>query len=262
MNRISVFLSDWQVLFREGIHFTLSGEEDIEVIGEATSSAEALKAIQTNPPDVAVLNTNHDKLEGIRVAGYLRQNFPAVAVLLIMDNDDDEQLFMALRSGASACLAKDADPADLIEAIRAVAGGERPITDALLRPVIASRILDEFEEFGIIDEQVDNLLAKLTPGETELLHQIANGTPVDRVCQALNISEAEASRSFGFIVSKLVTNDYVRQVLAAAQAGLLPAGIRNRLAGAGATEFVTKDEFTAFKESLRERFRSLTGDAA
>ena len=103
MDRISVFLSDWQVLFREGIHFTLSGEDDIEVIGEATSNEDALKAIEANPPHIAILNANHEKMEGIQAAGYLRRHFPSVATVIIMDSDNEEQLFLAMQSGASAC---------------------------------------------------------------------------------------------------------------------------------------------------------------
>ena len=118
MERISVFLSDWQVLFREGIHFTLSGEEDIDVIGEATNSEDALKAIEANPPNIAVLNTNHEKIEGIQAAGYLRRHFPSVSTVLVMDSDNEEELFQAMENGASACLTKEADPLELIDTIK------------------------------------------------------------------------------------------------------------------------------------------------
>lgn len=256
MDRISVFLSDWQVLFREGIHFTLSGEEDIDVIGEATSSEEALKAIEVNPPNVAVLNTDHEKFEGIRAASHLRRNFPSTYVMLIMDNDNDEQLYLAMKNGVSACLTKEVDPADLIDTIRAVARGEWPICDSLLRPEIASRVLDEFEEFGAIGEQVNNLLARLTPGETEILHNIANGATIEQVCQNLEITEESISQSFETIMKKLLSNDRDRQVIAAAQTGL-PINIRSRLAGQSPENYVTKEEFNAFKETIRERLRAV-----
>ncbi len=256
MDRISVFLSDWQVLFREGIHFTLSGEEDIEVIGEATSSEDALKAIEANPPHIAILNANHEKIEGIQAAGYLRRHFPSVATILIMDSDNEEQLFLAMKNGASACLTKEADPADLIDAVKAVARGEQPITDALLRPEIASRVLDEFEEFAVISEQLRNLLAHLTPGETEILHHIANGAPLDQVYQTLGINEEGINRAFGIILTKLITNDQGRQVIAATQSGL-PLAVRSRLGGQSSEEYITREEFTAFKDSFRERLKSV-----
>ena len=134
MSRISVFLADWQVLFREGVHFTLSGEEDIDVIGEATSSEEALKAIQAHPPRVAVMNAEHEDFAGIQVTRYLRQNSPSVAVLLMIDSKDDEHLFLAMKSGASACLTKEVDPGDLIDTIRLIAQGKQPVAEAMLMP--------------------------------------------------------------------------------------------------------------------------------
>jgi DNA-binding NarL/FixJ family response regulator len=261
MDRISVFLSDWQVLFREGIHFTLSGEEDIEVIGEATSSEDALKAIEANPPNIAVLNTNHEKVEGIQAAGYLKRHFPSVSTVLIMDSDNEEQLFLAMKNGAHACVTKEIDPADLIDTIKAVARGEQPIIDALLRPEIASRVLDEFEDFDVIGEQLRNLLARLTPGETEILHHIANGAPLDQVYQTLGISEDSVNRAFGIILNKLVSNDHSRQVIAATQGGL-PMAIRNRLSGQSAGDYVTREEFTAFKDSFRERLKSVIDEAS
>jgi DNA-binding NarL/FixJ family response regulator len=255
MDRISVFLSDWQVLFREGIHFTLSGEEDLEVIGEATSSEDALRAIEANPPHIAVLNTDHEKIEGIHAAGYLRRHFPSVATVLIMDSDNEEQLFLAMKNGAKACLTKEVDPAELIDIIKAVARGEQPIKDSLLRPEIASLVLDEFEEFAVIGEQLRNLLARLTPGETEILHHIANGAPLDQVYQSLGVSEESVDRAFGIILTKLITNDQSRQVIAATQDNL-PMAVRSRLAGQSSQEYVTREEFTAFKDSFRERLKS------
>jgi DNA-binding NarL/FixJ family response regulator len=260
MDRVGIFLSDWQVLFREGIHFTLSGEEDFDVIGETTSSEDALKAIEANPPDVAVLNTNHEKLDGIRVAGYLKRNFPSVATVLIMDSDNDEELFQAIKSGASACLTKEVDPVDLIDIIRAAAQGKQPISDALLRPDIASRVLDEFEEFTVIGEQLGDLLVQLTPGETEILHHIANGAPLDQIYQTLGIGEESVNRAFRTILAKLVANDQDRQVIAAAQTGL-PPGARARLAGQPSEEYVTREEFSAFKESIKERLKSAMDEA-
>lgn len=260
MEKISVFLNDWQVLFREGIHFTLSGEEDIEVIGETTSSEEALSFIQNNPPRVAVLNINHDKFSGIKVARYLTHNYPSVAVLLIMDRDNEEHLFMVLKSGASACITKDADPDDLINSIRLVAQGNRPICKAILRPEIATRVLGEFEESLLLSQQVDNLLASLTHDETQILHRIAEGEVIEQICQVLNISEEAINQNLGYIMTKLVTNNHIREVIEAAQNGLLSLIFRAHLTGKTPSDYVTRGEFTAFKDTIRDRFKTVAGE--
>ena len=260
MSRISVFLSDWQVLFREGIHFTLSGEEDMDVTGEATSSDEALKAIQANPPRVAILNAHHEDFAGIRVTRYLRQNYPSVAVLLIIDKQNEEHLLQAMKSGASACITKETDPADLINTIRVIAQEGKPIAEAILIPGIAVRVLGEFEQFNTMSEMVDNLLPSLTQSETEILRRMAQEGSIEQVSRALNMSRENISENLERILAKLVTNDHIRQVMAAAQDGRMANVFRARTAGQPAEEYITRDEFAAFRDSIWERFRAAVDD--
>ena len=259
MEKISVFLADWQVLFREGIHFTLSGEEDMEVIGEDTGNGQALAFIETNTPQVAILNANHEKLSGIEATHHIKQNLPEVSVILIMDSDNEEQLFAAVKSGASACLTKDVDPEVVVNTIREVVQGSQPISEALLKPDIASRVLGEFEVFASIGEQVGKLLAHLAPRETEILRHIAEGSAREQVAKTLEISEEAISHKLQSILHKLVANEHKLMLLEAAQ-GALPAISRIGFSGKPGVEYLTKEEFTAFKESLKERFKSLSGE--
>jgi len=259
MEKVSVFLADWQVLFREGIHFTLSGEEDIDVIGEATNNEEALNFIERNPPRVAVLNANHSQFTGVNVTRRIKQNLPSVLVILIMDSDDEEQLFLAMKCGASACLTKDADPDELVSLVRKVAQGAYPISEALLKPGIASRVIDEFEDFSLISKEVDNLLARLSPREGEILRHIADGNSIEQVAKALGINEEAIRQDCRLIQTKLVANEHNREVIEVAQSHL-PSIISRAKLGKPAEEYITKDEFTAFKESLRERFKSFIGE--
>jgi len=256
MSRITVFLADWQVLFREGIHFTLSGEEDIDVIGETTGSEEALTEIQANPPRVAVMNADHDDFAGVRATRYIRQNIPSVAVLLTIDNTSEEHVFQTMKSGANACITKDTDPADLIDIIRMVAQGRQPIADMMLIPGIATRVLKEFEQFGTMSEQVNNLLPGLTGIETDILRSIVQAGSADQVTRAINMSIDEIGEHLKRILAKLVSNDYIRQVMAAAQDNRLSGISQSRSNGKSAEEFITRDEFAAFKDTIWERFRS------
>jgi len=260
MEKINVFIADWQVLFREGIHFTLSGEENIGVVGEAADNDEALAFIEANSPDVAVLNIDQGKVSGIEVARHIRHNMLGVSVVLIMDSEDEEQLFSAIKSGASACLTKDTDPDDLVDTVGKVAQGICPLSGALLRPGIASRVIDEFEVLAVIGERLNNLLARLTPREAEVLHQIADGSSSEQVSQALGMSEQAVRQQLELIRTKLVANDQNREVIEAAQSDLLSMIPGDGLTGKPAVEYVTKDEFTEFKESLRERFKAFAGE--
>ncbi len=222
MEKVSVVLADWQVLFREGIHFTLSGEEGIEVIGEVTNSEEALNFIEANPPSVAILNADQSEPSGIEVPGRIKQNLPSVSVILIMDSDNEELLFLAMKCGASACVTKDIDPDDLVSIVRKVAQGAYPKSKALLRPEIASRVVDGFEAFSLINKEVNNLLARLSPRESEILRHIADGSSIEQVSQALDINEEVIRHHLDVTLIKLVANDHNRVVIEAAQ-NLLPS---------------------------------------
>ena len=83
MDKIKVFLSDPQILFREGIHFILSGEEDFEVIGETTGNDEAFSLIENNPPNIAIFSMNDAKTAGPDITRRIRRNFTSVYVVLI-----------------------------------------------------------------------------------------------------------------------------------------------------------------------------------
>jgi len=260
METVSVVLADWQVLFREGVHFTLSGEEGIEVIGEVTNSEEALNFIEKNPPRVAILNADRGELSGIEVTSRIKQNLPSVSVILIMDSDNEEQLFSAMKCGASACLTKEIDPLDLVNIVRKVAQGAYPISEALLRPGIASRVVDEFEASSLISKELNNLLARLSPREREILRHIADGSSIESVSQALDINAEAIRHHLDLILTKVVANDHSREVIEAAQKGLSSIVSRDRLADKPEADYITKDEFTEFKESLRERFKSFTSE--
>ena len=263
MEKISVFLSEWQVLFREGIHFTLSGEEDFEVTGETTNSEEALNFIEKKPPRIAILNANQGKPSGIEITRRIKQNLSSVAIILVMDNYNDEQLFSAMKSGASACLSKDMNPDELVDAIRKVAQGDYPISEALLRPEIASRVVDEFEVCSLMTEEVGNLLAHLLPAEAEILGHIAGGSPIKELTKALSINEENIRHNLDLILTKLVTNERSREVIKAAQSNL-PSIISKiskvKETGKPIADYVTKDEFSSFKATLIERLKPFIGE--
>jgi len=259
MGKIKVFLSDWQVLFREGIHFTLSGEEDFEVIGEATANDDALAFIEGNVPQVAVLNINGGKLNGIETTRRIKQNLPSVSVILVMDSDDEEKRFLALKSAASACTTKDIDPDDLIDLIRLVAEGSYPISQSLLKPGVASRTVAEFEAVLAMGEPLSNLMAYLTPIENDILGKANEVNSKEEIIQVLGINDWAVEQNLELIRTKLVANEHSRRLVEAAQS-ILPVMPQARFAGRPVVDYVTRDEFFAFKESLKEHFKSFTGE--
>ncbi len=225
MEKTRVFLSDPQVLFREGIHFVLSGEEDFEVIGETIDNGEAISLIQMNPPHVAILPLADGRLDGAEAARRIRRNLPSVAVVLTVDNREPQKLLAAIRSGASACLVKDAGPEHLLDIVREVAQGGLPAVDELLLPGLASLVLTEFEGLAALNERLDNLLASLSPRETQVLKGVAAGNSPAEIASRLEVSENAVRHSLKTVLTKVVANDQAMSVLEAARKSLPVTGI-------------------------------------
>jgi DNA-binding NarL/FixJ family response regulator len=260
MEKVRVFLSDPQILFREGIHFILSGEEDFEVTGETTSNEEAFTLIEANPPNIAVLSLLDKKTSGPDIARRIKRSQPSVSVILTMDKKEDETLFEAMKSGASACLTKDSEPDLLLDTIRVVSQGSVPMVEDLMAPGLAALALAEFENLSALDEQMNNLMARLTPKEAQVLGSLAAGSSPEEAVAKLGINEDAFRRHLRLILSKLVANDQAQMVIEAAQRSL-PAIIRPPMKKGGkSVEYVTRAEFNEFKDNLMERLKSLLGE--
>ena len=206
MEKVRVFLADWQVLFRDGVHLALCAEESYEVIGEATTNEGALDFIENNRPGVAILNADHGELTGIEITRRIKQTLPTVAIILMMDSYHDEQVFAALKSGAGACLSKDVEPDQLRDTIRRVVQGEYPISQSILRPAVASRILNEFEIALQCNGEAGNLPARLSSLEAQILQHIANEKLLEDIARDMNITEDTIKQRLYIILGKLVTN--------------------------------------------------------
>lgn len=258
MEKVKVFLSDPQILFREGIHFILSGEEDFEVTGETTSNEEAFTHIEANPPNIAILSINDKKSSGPDITRRIKRSQPGVAVILTMEKREDEKIFEAMKSGASACLTKDTEPEVLLDIIRVVSQGSLPILEELMAPGLAALALAEFENLNALNKHMDNLLAILIQKEIQFLSSFAAGNNIEQVAEKLGASEDTVRHHLRQVLNKLVANDQAEAVIEATQRSLPPL-IRPLKKDGKTVDYVTKTEFNEFKDTLMERLKSLLG---
>ncbi len=254
MAKIKVVLAVPQLLFREGMHFIFSGEEDFEVAAEATANGEALKLIEANPPDILVLSQPDAGADGTETARRARRNFPSLSVVLVFDKKDDAQTFAAIKSGASAYFTKDIEPEGLVSIFKEVAGGGMPIVAALTTPALAAKTLVEFKDLAAINERLGIPMTFLAKKEIEILGYIAEGNGVGQVAARLNVTEETVRTHLRVIVQKLAANSQAQDVIEAAQKSL-PSLVLNK--SNGQNEYLTKAEFNEFKDSLVARFKSL-----
>ncbi|MBP1468179.1 response regulator transcription factor [Candidatus Chloroploca sp. M-50] len=226
LNPIRVLIIDDHPLFRQGIRWSLSDADDIEVVGEAENGQEALKLTELLHPDVVLVDINLPGLNGLEVARVIKRRAPRMGIIVLSVYEDDDQLFQAIKVGASAYSSKDVHPEKLRLYIREVALGKYLINDVVLaRPVVASRVLHQFRELASSeDEQTSELFAPLTSREIEILDCIARGLSNKEIASELNISSQTVKNHITSILSKLQVNDRTMAVIYAIKRGWIKMG--------------------------------------
>ena len=217
---IRVALADDQDLVRAGFAALLDAEGDIEVIGEAGDGLQAVRIAAQHKPDVMLMDIRMPEADGIvatrRIAA--RPDLAAVHVVILTTFDLDEYVFEGLRAGAAGFLVKDTDAAELIRAVRVVAGGE-----ALLSPAVTRRLIAEFALRTQAPRRLPRL-DELTPREREVVALIATGLSNDEISRKIYVSPSTVKTHAGRAMTKLAARDRAQLVVFAYQAGLIRPG--------------------------------------
>jgi DNA-binding NarL/FixJ family response regulator len=208
---IRVFIADDQSLVRHGLKLVVDSQPDMTVVGEAQDGRAAVEALQVTTADVVVMDVRMPELDGVAATELI----DGPRVLILTTFDLDEYVFPALRAGASGFLLKDAEPEELLAAIRAVASG-----DAVVAPSATRRLLEQVELPGAT--HTDPRLQTLTDREREVLLAIAQGATNAEIGEQLHLAEATVKTHVGRLLSKLEARDRVQLVIFAYENGLVP----------------------------------------
>ncbi|MGW3647635.1 response regulator [Streptomyces sp. NPDC000878] len=197
--KITVFLLDDHEVVRRGVHELLSVEDDIEVVGEAGTAADALVRIPATRPDVAVLDVRLPDGSGVEVCREIRSLDAGVKCLMLTSFADDEALFDAIMAGASGYVLKAIRGHELLAAVRDVAAGK-----SLLDPVATARVLERLRSGGA-DTGVrgDERLANLTDQERRILDLIGEGLTNREIGERLHLAEKTIKNYVSGLLSKL-----------------------------------------------------------
>jgi DNA-binding NarL/FixJ family response regulator len=209
---IRVLVADDHQLFREGVRALLGSLEATEVVGEASSGAEAVAQAAALRPDVVLMDVQMPDMNGIEATRRVLAAEPGVGVIIVTMFEDDETVFAAMRAGAKGYVLKGAAQAELLRAIEAVARGE-----ALYGPKVAERIL-RFFQASRRDMPVD-AFPDLTEREREVLDLIASGMGNAAIARRLAIAEKTVRNHVSNIFSKLHVTDRAQAMLRAREAG-------------------------------------------
>ena len=196
---VRVFLLDDHELVRRGIRDLLWAEDDLAVVGEASTADEALEKIPQTKPDVAVLDVRLGDASGdrggIAVCREIRSAHPEVVCIMLTSFADDEALFASIMAGAAGYVLKQVRGNELVDAIRRVARG-----DNLLDPAVTARVLDRLRHPHADD---DDPLADLTPQERKILDHIAEGMTNRQIGEVMFLAEKTVKNYVSNLLTKL-----------------------------------------------------------
>ncbi|HEU4337813.1 MAG TPA: response regulator transcription factor [Nocardioides sp.] len=191
---IRVYLLDDHDVVREGLTFLLEQQEDIVVVGQSATAAEATARIPALRPDVAVLDARLPDGSGIEVCRAVRAVDPSINALILTSYDDDEALFAAIMAGASGYVLKEIRSSDLVTAVRHVAAGR-----SLIDPAMTAAVLERIRH----GPETPDELAALTDQERILLGHIAEGLTNRQIAEQMFLAEKTVKNYVSSILAKL-----------------------------------------------------------
>ncbi|WP_119696556.1 response regulator [Microbacterium halotolerans] len=220
---VRTLIADDQSLQRMGMKMFLGGQPDIEVVGEAADGGDAVRLTEKLRPDVVLMDIRMPSLDGIAATRLIVEHFgeSGPRVLLLTTFDLDEYVLAGLEAGASGFLTKDAEPGDLLSAIRAVAAGDAVIAPSATRRLLHRLASDGSEQHSTPREDVT--VAQLTARERDILVAIGQGLTNAEIARRLFLAESTVKSYVGRIFTKIGARDRVQAVILAFRAGLVDA---------------------------------------
>ena len=214
-----------ELLFRRGLVQCLSDWDEVFVAGSAGTVADGLRLAAEHLPHVVLIGTTLSDAPGLGAATEFRRRFPSIATIVVAAQETDDELFAAIRAGAAAYCGQDVEAEEIVKLIRRVARGEYLINENVLsRPLVASRILDQFRELSRIEQSGTTspfdrtdagAFTLLTLRELELLEWMAQGSSN----RDLDLSDQTVKNHMTNILRKLAVNDRTQAVISALRHG-------------------------------------------
>jgi DNA-binding NarL/FixJ family response regulator len=210
-----VLIADDDDLMRAGLVELLSGEPEIEIVGEAATGREAVEAARRLDPDVVLMDVRMPDLDGIGATRELARAAPRARVLILTTFEQDDYVFGALRAGASGFLLKRTRPEELVAAVHTIAAG-----DSLLSPSVTRRVIDRMAQQPVPELAAHARLDELTRREREVLELIARGLSNREIATELVVEESTIRTHVKRILMKLGLRDRVQIVIFAYETGV------------------------------------------
>jgi DNA-binding NarL/FixJ family response regulator len=208
---MKILVADDHGIVRAGIRLLLERQSDLEVVAEAADGVEAVERALAVRPDLCILDVGMPRMTGLQAAREIRAHLPTARVLMLSMHDDEHYLFEALKAGASGYVLKREADQDLVEAIRAVGGGEAFLTNAAERSIIREWM----------DDGAEGPAIPLTTREEEVVKLIAEAYTNTQIAEILHVAEKTVESHRANVLRKLGMRDRVQLVRYAIKRGLV-----------------------------------------
>ena len=204
LNTIRVLVVDDHPVVRQGLVGMLEEAPDILVVGQAGNGQEALAVFRQKQPDVTLMDLRMPQMDGVAAITAICTEFPAARIIVLTTYEGDEDIYQGLRAGAKGYLLKDAEPEELLAAIRAVHKGQKHIP-----PQVGAKLLERMTS------------PELSDRELEVLQLITTGKSTQVISKTLHITERTVSFHINHILSKLGVEDRTQAVIVALRRGIV-----------------------------------------
>jgi DNA-binding NarL/FixJ family response regulator len=215
LEELRVLLVDDHDLFRSGLRNLLE-ERGVQIVGEASSGAEALRIVRDNAPDVVVMDLNMPGMGGVEATRRIAQIAPLTRVVVLTISDQDGDVLHAILAGACGYLLKDASIDDLIRGISSASVGE-----ALISPHIAAKVLQRVRSNTAQPDAEATIRAELSEREIQVLKLIANGNDNAMIAGELHISPKTVKNHISNILMKLQIDNRIQAAVYAVRSGIV-----------------------------------------
>ena len=218
-----LLIADDHDLVREGLRAVLAGEEDLEVVGEATDGQQALQMCRSLEPDLVLMDVRMPKIDGLEATRAIKEEMPGVSVVMVTMHENPDYLLEAIRAGAAGYILKDAEGEKLVRAVRRTLNGESPVAQDLAMQLLM-HMANETQKDGVparANKHRDAMPGGITPREVEVLRLLAQGRTNPEIAHELEISRGTVKIHVQHIIAKLGVSDRTQAAVRAIELGLL-----------------------------------------